>query len=215
MPDSELERLDPTPQVVTLSTGFAVEFHRLKTRQFFRLLKVLTHGAGPLLMQANLDFKAGADEFVQKLIGLVVISVPDAENEFIQFLASMCRPAALTDKPESQLDKQQKADNQKLWDRFNTELGNPDLDDLIDIVETIIRREAPEIQALGKRLGDALAVFQKTGQDKETTAEEPPGPQELSTSPEPSAPPSTSSPTSTDGLMTSSLTLPSAVSASV
>lgn len=207
MADSELERLDPEPQVVKLSTGFELELMRLKTRQFFRLLKVLTHGAGPLLMQANLDFKAGAEEFVQKLLGLVVISVPDAETEFIQFLASMCRPAGIIDKPESKLSKQEKEDNAALWDQFNTELGNPELGDLIDMVESIIRREGPEIQALGKRLADTMKVFTKTGQDKEP-AEETPSPKELNSSPEPSPGPSTSSPASTGGRTKSSKTSP-------
>lgn len=213
MPDSELERLDPDPQVIKLSTGFELELMRLKTRQFFRLLKVLTHGAGPLLMQAQLDFRAAPEEFAQKLIGLVVVSIPDAENEFIQFLASMCRPAGIVDKPDSKLSKQDKERNTELWDQFNTELGNPELDDLIDVLEAIIRREGPEIQALGKRLADSIKLFTRTGQDKEKP-EEPPAPEELNSSAEPSPAPSTSSPASTAGPMMSSLNLPSAGSGS-
>ena len=56
---SELDRIDPQPQQVTLSTGLEVDLVRMRTRQFFRLLRVLTHGAGPAMMRAGLDFKAG------------------------------------------------------------------------------------------------------------------------------------------------------------
>lgn len=213
MPDSELDRLDPDAGTVTLATGLELEVMRLRTRQFFRLLKVLTHGAGPLLMQANLDFRADPEEFIQKLLGLVVVSIPDAETEFIQFLASMTRPAGIVDRPDKELNKQQKADNQALWDRFNEDLNNPELGDLIDLVELVIRREAPEMQALGKRLADALKVFSKTGQDKEAP-ETAPDPQELNSSPAPSPQPSTSSPTSTDGPTSTSSDFLSAGSAS-
>lgn len=200
MPDSELDRLDPAPVLVTLSTGFELQLQRLRTRQFFRLLKVLTHGAGPMLMQTGLDFRDDAEVFAQKLLGLLIIAIPDAENEFIQFLASMSQPAGVIETVNGKkLTKQQEQDNAALWERFNRELGNPEPVDTIELVEAIIKREAPEMQALGKRLQAALSVFAKTGQDKDTTPEEPPGPEELTSLSVPSPQPSTSSPASTDG----------------
>jgi hypothetical protein len=192
-----------------LSTGFTVEIVRLRTRQFFRLLKVLTHGAGPALMRTGLDFRTGGEEFASKLIMLVVMSIPDAEQEAIGFLQSMCKPHGLTDKPESQLTKQQAEDNKKLWDDFNTELFNPDPSDTLDLIEQIMLQEAPELQALGKKLQKMLEMFTKTGQGAE--AKEPdPTPAEMAASPGPSAPPSTSSPASTDGPTSTSSTSPSA-----
>jgi hypothetical protein len=176
--ESELERLDPTLQVVKLSTGFSLEVQRLKTRQLFRLLKVLTHGAGPNLMQANLDFSGDDAQFGQKLMGLVVMSIPDAENEFIEFLASMVQPDGLVIRTKGKLTKQENEDNAALWLRYNEELHNPDPMDLLDVVEVIIKQEAPDIQALGKRLAALFQAFSKTGADKEK-AETPPSPQEL------------------------------------
>lgn len=198
--ESELERLDPTLQVVKLSTGFSLEVQRLKTRQLFRLLKVLTHGAGPNLMQANLDFSGNDEQFGQKLMGLVVMSIPDAENEFIEFLASMVQPDGLVIRTKGKLTKQENEDNAALWLRYNEELHNPDPMDLLDVVEVIIKQEAPDIQALGKRLAALFQAFSKTGADKEK-AETPPSPQELAemsgqpeagTSPEDSPEPTTS-----------------------
>jgi hypothetical protein len=209
--DSELDRIDPQPESCKLSTGFEVDIVRMRTRQFFRLLRVLTHGAGPALTQSGLDFAAGGDEFGQKLLMLVVMSIPDAEQEAIGFLASMCRPAGLAEH-EGKLTKQENEANQALWTRFNEELHNPDLDDTLDLIEVIIRQEAPELQALGKKLQRTFKIFQATGQDRQPP-EPDPSPQEIN-SPELSPQRSTSSATSTGGRTATSSTSRSAGSAS-
>jgi len=193
--DSELDRLDPQPATLKLSTGLQVDLVRLRTRQFFRLLRVLTHGAGPAMMRAGLDFKAGAEQFTAQLLTLVVMSIPDAEQEAVSFLQSMLKPSGLAE--GRKLTKQQGEDNDALWEQFNTDLFNPELEDLIDLIEAIVRQEAPELQALGKRLQAMLKMFQATGQDKEPSEAEP-SQQDLASS-ESSPPRSTSSPASTDG----------------
>lgn len=195
--DSELDRIDPQPETCKLSTGFEVDVVRMRTRQFFRLLRVLTHGAGPALTQGGLDFAAPGEEFGQKLLMLVVMSIPDAEQEAIGFLASMCRPTGIVDKPASQLTKQEDEGNKALWARFNDELHNPDMGDTLDLIEVIVRQESPELQALGKKLQRMLDLFRKTGQDKEP-AEPEASPQEIN-SPGRSRRRSTSSATSTGG----------------
>jgi hypothetical protein len=195
--DSELDRIDPQPETCKLSTGFEVEVVRMQTRQFFRLLRVLTHGAGPALAQSGLDFAAGSEVFGQKLLMLVVMSIPDAEQEAIGFLASMCRPAGIVDKSASQLTKQEDEANKAAWTQFNEELHNPGMGDTLDLIEAIIRREAPELQALGKKFQRTLDLFRKTGQDKE-----PPEPEATAqdlNSPARSRRRSTSSVTSTGG----------------
>jgi hypothetical protein len=208
MPDSELDRLDPQPVVVKLSTGFEVEVVRMRTRQFFRLLRVLTHGAGPAVMQNGLDFSAEGGEFASRLLVLVVMSIPDAESEAVQFLASMCRPAGLAEADGKPLSKAQEAANKELYAQFGEELHNPELADTLDLVEVIVNQEAPELQALGKKLQATLSLFRKTGQDKdqpepEATAEE------LASSAR-SRRRSTRSATSTDGQTSTSSGSPSA-----
>lgn len=200
--DSELDRIDPQPTECKLSTGFAVEVVRMRTRQFFRLLRVLTHGAGAALAQQGLNFGADPAEFAQKLLTLTFMSIPDAESEALAFLASMCRPVGVVDKVDSQLTKQQREANQALWAQFGEELHNPELDDLYDLIEIIIRREAPELQALGKKLQRTMETFRKTGQDKEPPEPEL-SPQDLS-SPASSPSPSTPSPMSTAGATSTS-----------
>jgi len=200
--DSELDRIDPQPSEVKLSTDFTVDVVRMQTRQFFRLLRVLTHGAGPALTQAQLNFGGDPGEFGQKLLMLVVMSIPDAEQEAIGFLQSMCRPTGLTERPDGQLTKQENEANQARWARFTEELHNPALEDTLDLIEVIIRREAPELQALGKKLRRVMDLFQKTGQDKEPPEPEA-TPQEIN-SPGRSRRRSTSSATSTGGPMSTS-----------
>lgn len=212
MADSELDRLDPQPMTLKFSTGFEVEVLRLKTRQFFRLLKILTHGAGPALMQMELD-PSDPTVFGQRLVFLVLMAIPDAENDAILFLSSMCRPVGIRTKPDSQLSKQEKEDNNALWEKFSEELNNPDPDDTLDLVEAIITQEAEDIRSLGKRIASMLQLARKTGAAEEPTPP-PPSAQELNGSQEASLPPSTSSSTSTAGPTSTSSTSPSAGSGS-
>jgi hypothetical protein len=144
---------------------------------------------------------------------MVIMAIPDAEQDAILFLSSMCRPVGIKPKPDSQLTKQEKEDNTALWDQFSEELNNPDPSDTLDLVEAIIRQEAEDIRNLGKRIASMLELARKTGAAEEPT---PPAPtaQELNGSQAPSPPPSTSSSTSTGGQTSTSSTSPSAASVS-
>lgn len=205
--DNELDRLDPAPSVLKLTTGMQVEVVRLQTRQLFRLLKVLTHGAGPEMLQSALDFSQSGDEFAGRLLALLALSIPEAEQQAIEFINSMVKPHGIIERPAATLSKQQRQDNQTAWDQLAQDLYNPDLTDTIDIIEEIVKREAGEIQALGKKLQRLAALMPKTGQDKK--AEPAPTPQQMAEtdepdsvtagSPAPSPPGSTSSPASTAG----------------
>jgi hypothetical protein len=211
MPD-ELSRLDPETCPVTLSGGLEVEVVRMRTRQFFRLLKILTHGAGPQVMQAGLDFGDSPEDFTRKLLVLVVMSIPDAETEAIGFLQSMCQPSGLSGKLKP--TKQQAEKDQGLWGKFNEAMFNPELEDLVDLMETIVRQEAPELQALGKKLQALLRV---AGVTKDTQPEPEASLQDLaaaSSSPGGSRSRSTSSATSTGGQTSTSSNSRSAGSAS-
>lgn len=200
---SEVDRLDPKPNIVLLSTGISCEIVPLKARQFFRLLRVLTHGAGPALLQNDLDFSGDQDQFLGKLLSLVLISIPDAENESIDFIQSMVKPVGLKETPLAKLSKEDKEANAQLWADLERATYNPELEDVIDIVEAIVKAEADDIQALGKRLGRLMELANKTGANKPEDPTEAPEPADLnspeSLSEESSPAPSTSSPASTDG----------------
>lgn len=151
---SETERLDPQPTEMRLISGTEYELEPLKLRQFLRLLRIITKGAADVLDSTNLDFNDG-DAFVQQFIGMILFSIPEAEDETIDFIRSMVRPKIT-------LTGNAKIDNPKV-NAFYQEIDNPELEDTITIVQTIIEAEAEDIRALGKRLGSMLRVAEKMG----------------------------------------------------
>lgn len=166
---------DPIPETVVLSNGVVVRLLRLKTRQFFRMLRIVTRGAGGFLSDVGLSMEDSTDDFIAKLLGLLVIAIPEAENEAIEFIGSMVEPDGLVDTPK--MSKDDKAQNELLWLNLQDALRNPELEDFIDIIEAIVRREASDMQALGKRLRRMFEVAQKVGLTK--PAENPEDPEPL------------------------------------
>lgn len=191
----ELRALDPQPETVKLTTGTQVVIEDLRARQFFKLLRIVTHGAMGVFKDLSLLPNPGdsSEVFMGRLLGLMLMSIPDAEDETIEFVRSMCSPVGVIPGGR-RLSKQDVERNAELWARLDTELDNPELDDLITIIEAIIRRESDDIQALGKRLAGMLKLAEKTGQLPEGLREQP-----TSTSSADSPGPTTSSQVSTDG----------------
>jgi hypothetical protein len=194
---SELDKLDPIPETVTLRSGLKVQLESLKARQFFKLLRIITHGAMPGIQGAgvlDLENLDDTDEFMGRLLSVVVLSIPDAEDETIEFLRSMVYPVGLIQRRG--LNKQDVERNALLWDAIDAELENPELDDVVTIIEAIVKREAEDIQALGKRLASMFKLAERTGQLSSTS----PSPTESTpTSSAASAAPSTSSRRNTGG----------------
>lgn len=214
--DTELDRLDPDVTPLELTTGFELEIVRMRTRQFFRLLKVLTHGAGPRMLQTGMDFEAEPAIFATRLAALVAMAIPDAETETLDFLDSMAQPKGLAGgaygKQPSQLTKAETDADAVLWVKYHAELFNPDPMDTFSLVEAIVRREAEDVQALGKRFAGLMKMAQKMGQDQPGTPDPAPEGNSLHQAASPGSSPaaSTSSATSTGGPTGTSSTSPSA-----
>jgi hypothetical protein len=208
--DSDIDRIDPVPDTITLASGIEVHVLPLRTRELFKLLRIITHGAGQTIMQSGLDFKEDSAVFLQKLLGIVLFSIPDAENETVAFLQAMVEPADLTDKPNRDLSKAEREANIASWTRLNMEMYNPDPGDTIDILENVVRRESADLQALGKKLMSFLSIAARTGQLKAEPASNGDGkPLQDLNLPESSPASSTSSPPSTDGATSTSSASPS------
>lgn len=140
--------LSSEPTQLTLSTGTVIKIERLKTRQMLRALKVLTVGAADIL--AELDFEGKeADDLTTSVLAALIFAIPEAEDETIEFIQSMVSPADIVLEPRTKGDKLLNAD---LYKKLEQELFNPDLEDLISIVEVIVKNETPHVAALGKRL---------------------------------------------------------------
>lgn len=155
-PRDETERLDPQPIELRLASGTEFDLEPLKLRQFLRLLRIVTRGAADVLDQAELDFN-DPQGFVQTFLGMVLFSIPEAEEESIDFIKSMVKPKKLSGDTKTDLMR-----IQSLAD----ELDNPELEDTLTIIQAVIEREAEDLRALGKRLGAMFAVAQKMGATK-------------------------------------------------
>lgn len=190
-PVDELDRLDPQPEVMSLSCGIEVRLLPLRTRQMFKMMRIITHGAGQRIATSGLNFSDEPDVFLQKLLAVVVFSIPDAEQETIDFLQSMVEPAGLVDKLPRDLSKAEREGNIALWTDLNKELWNPDPLDTIDLVEAVFRREAADLQALGKKIRRVVELAARTGQLQGATQGS-----ESSAGSSTSSPPSTGGPTS-------------------
>ncbi len=159
----DTDRIVSEPENIRLPiSGTEVKLQELKTRQFFKLLKILTRGAGDLLSSLRLNADDDADVFVKQLIAIVVLSVPEAEEETLEFLISMIQPVGIVS--GTNLSKETLANNAELRSALFEEFSNPELEDVIFLIENIVRREAKDIQSLGKRLAGMLNLAEKTGQ---------------------------------------------------
>jgi hypothetical protein len=153
LPRDEIERLDPQPLKMELVSGTPFDLEPLKLRQFLRLLRIITRGAADVLDQTSIDFD-NPDAFVQQFLGMVMFSIPEAEEETVEFIKSMVKPANMTGNVDKDLIKVRE---------LLSEIENPDLNDVITITQAIIEKEAEDLRALGKRLGSMFAVAQKMG----------------------------------------------------
>lgn len=146
---------DPFP----LSSGTRVRTVRLRTRETMALLKILTAGAGDVLAQTQFSADMDKDEFIGIFIGSVILSVPEAETETIDFVRRMVIPEHYIDDARTKPEMEANAD---MMSSLFVEMDNPPLDDTIEILERVIRIEAPHILALGKRLAALLEVQKKS-----------------------------------------------------
>src|ERR1700759_5288091 len=94
---NEIDKLDPIPDHVILKSGLRVELESLRARQFFKLLRIVTHGALPGMRESGLFNMDGmdTDEFMGRLLSVTLLSIPDAEDETIDFVRSLCYPYGL------------------------------------------------------------------------------------------------------------------------
>jgi hypothetical protein len=166
-PLEELDRIDPAPDTFTFTDGTQVGLERLRTRQFFKMMRIFTHGSIDILAAINLDpRKMSAEAFTENLIAVLLFAVPESEQESIDFLRSLVKPkvgAIPNDTAPADLGKATEAALREAEAKVNALFENPELDDLLGLVEAVVRREAPEIKALGKRVAQMMSLARKTG----------------------------------------------------
>lgn len=149
---SDVDALSPDPDTITLESGLTVNVERLRTRGMFKLLKIVTRGAGPILMQMKLDFD-DSEKFVGQLLAVVMMAIPEAEDEAIEFIQYMVTPSDYNEGAKSKADVEK---NKQAFERLSRDLDDPAPSDTVAIISRIIENEAHDIQALGKQLAALL-----------------------------------------------------------
>jgi len=141
---SDIDRLDPVAGRVTLLSGTEVALVPLKTRQFFKLLRIITHGGAGMIPQMRFSSEMEDSELAGQLIGLVIFAIPDAEDETLDFVKSMCLPVGYPSGDK----KQDEASLRSLY----LELDNPEIEDLVIVIEEVLKRESGDLKSLGNRI---------------------------------------------------------------
>jgi hypothetical protein len=175
---SELDALDPVPDVITLSDGTEVKLLDLKARQFFKLLRIISHGpAMAALTNSNNLLQGDPEAVVMRLVGFLLVSIPDAYDETLAFLQDMVQPVGLKETPDS-ADKSVKNSaaehNKDRWAELIKVMDNPEVEDVVDLVDAIIKRESKDLVALGKKVASLFRVAEKTGQIEKPTSQKSP-----------------------------------------
>lgn len=127
--------------------GIPCEVKRLKAREFFGLMNVLSVGVGGNLAGMNFDTE-NQKEFAAQLIGILPIAIANAVDPFIIFV----RKLVFADDPTRQNELFQY-------------LEDPEVSDLIDILNVVLEQEADTIwELVGKAqafVGNAKKVFNR------------------------------------------------------
>lgn len=158
--NEDIDAIAAEPELeLKLESGFPIRVLRIRTRATMSLLKILTRGAGEALATISFSADSSQEAFTGQLLGAVLLAIPEAEDETIEFLNRVVEPANLINKPR--LTPGDIEYNQDQWDLLEAELRDPSLDDLVTIVSELFKVEGPHVLALGKRLAALLPVAKK------------------------------------------------------
>lgn len=141
----DLEAIAPEPGAVLVigaqspKGGVEVRVNRLRTIEFLSLMRAVARGAGPGL--ATLDFSDDQNEMMGEILAIFLMAIPEAGDLFLDFVRKVTVPAVETK------DGKNRA-------RVDEELQNPELEDLLSILEMVALQEMDDIKGLvGKAQG--------------------------------------------------------------
>ena len=117
--------------------GRPVRVKRLRARETLALARILAAGLGDALLEADVDW-SDAEDIKGNLVGMLVVALPAATEETFAFFSAIVEPVAEADRGAVEVA-----------------MRNPDVGDLLDLVETVIDQEGESVADL---LGKAEAV---------------------------------------------------------
>lgn len=136
----DLNAILPTEGKIVVE-GIPATVKRLKSREFMKLVRILTNGMGAGI--GDIDLSGDEETLQGKFIALAVMAIPNAEDEFHDFIANVVVPDS-----KSQTDELRKA------------LLEPELDTTIDVLTIVAAQEAADFRSLVGKLKAALKIVQ-------------------------------------------------------
>lgn len=158
--DGEFDRILPAEgEPLELSDGTKVFVRPLKMNGLFAAFRIITRGAAMSMGALSFSLVGESQEqFAQTLIALLINAFPEATFEFAEFLRVMVDPVPPANGWDEVNGPRQK-DAENHLDALLQD--DPEIDDALDIITTIIYREAADIQRLGKKIQGAAKMFGK------------------------------------------------------
>jgi hypothetical protein len=134
-PDEELDELAKTPIGSVVIEGHQCEIRRIRTREVFTVMKILTaaNQTGQIIASA-LDQDNDEDQLGQELLAGLIVAIPYAEDDFLLLLGRLVEPP---------MDKEAAVE-------VSMALQNPELSVTMDVIKAIIENESGELVRLGK-----------------------------------------------------------------
>lgn len=118
----DLEVILPPEGELTID-GIDCYVKRLKTREFFQLMGIVTVGLGGNLSALNFDAE-NQEEYAAGLLGALLVALPQAVDPFLRLVRDIVKPQ----------------DDRKA-DELRDALENPELDDLLGIADVVVFQE--------------------------------------------------------------------------
>lgn len=156
--DSEIERIVPDEgEPLLLVDGTKVNVRPLKLKELFAAFKIITRGAAMSMGAVSFSLMSdNQDQFAETMIALLLNAIPEADQEFCEFLRVVVDPYV----PEKGWVNSKERDEAEVH-LDNVLLVDPEIEDAIDIVTTVVYRESKDIQRLGKKVASAAKLFGK------------------------------------------------------
>jgi hypothetical protein len=138
-PPADLEPILPTPTKLDVA-GIECNVRRLKTRELLLFMRVISNGFGPGIVNIRLNL-ADREEAASQMLAMLLISVPNAVEEFLVFVQNVVEP----------VDPKRRRD-------LNRELENPEIEVLLEVAERVVLSEKDDLTSL---LGKGQAMWSR------------------------------------------------------
>lgn len=139
----DMEIILPKPGELIIQ-GVPCHVRRLKMREFFGLMGIMTAGLGPAMGQMGFESAGDAEEFGSLVVAGFIMAVPNQVPQFIVWMQQIVEPMG---------DKQQ---NREVHDY----LDNPDPGELFPILDVILYQEKDNLFELMGKAKAYLARWQ-------------------------------------------------------